>query len=406
MIPSLTRPVPAWSGLLRAGVAVLVAVAAGLGLVELLLRPPMDDLQALGLYMLVSAAATVGVGAFVVVAMDRAGVTTLRTRIALGSVIGALVGLLNVLIVSQLMFVSTAHDLRLLAALVGFSSLVALGFSGWVASRVSGQLQVVRWRIRGLAAGDYATRIAPTGADEISMQARDLNELARLLQAAEASRDALDRERRDLTVAISHDLRTPLASIRAMAEALVDGVVSEPGEVGRYHSTIRKEVERLGRMVDDLFQIAQIDSGALALDRHPISLHEVAAEVTDGMQARAAAAGIALTLGSSEVLPPIALDGALMERAIGNLVANAIEHTPAGGTVTVTARRMGRAHRLSVADTGDGIDAADQERVWQPFFRADRSRNRVPGLADGVRRGDDAVEVVERDEPSGAAAHH
>ena len=372
---------------LRAAAALLVAVAFGLGLIQLLLRPPMSDLQALALYMLASAVVTVAVGALAVLAMDRNGATTLRTRIALSAVIGALVGLMNVLIVSRLMFVSTAHDLRLLAALIGFSSLVALGFSGWVASRVSAQLQTVGGRIRTLAEGDYTTRLEPMGADEISRQARDLNELARRLAASAEAREALDRERRDLTIAISHDLRTPLASIRAMAEALTDHVVIETAEVDRYHATIRKEVERLTRMVDDLFQLAQMDARALVLDRRPVSLSEVAAEVVDAMQARAAAAGLDLSLGPCDPLPPIALDGSLVERAITNLVGNAIEHTPAGGSVTVTVHAAGGEHRLTVTDTGEGIAPTDLDRVWEPFFRADRSRQRTSGHADGAGLG-------------------
>lgn len=373
--------------LARAALAILFAVAVGLALVQILVRPPLSDLQALGVYMLLSAIATVIVGGLAVRTMDRAGATALRTRIALGAVIGAFVGLLNVLIVAELMFVSTAHDLRLLAALVGFSGLISISFSTWVSSRVSGQLEAIGRRIRGLAAGDYTTRVDPVGADEISRQARDLNDLARLLQSSADAREALDRERRELTVAISHDLRTPLASIRAMAEALSDGVVSAPDEVARYHATIRQEVERLARMVDDLFQLAQIDARALPLDRRPVPLHEVAAEVVDGMQARAAAAGIALRLAGSAPLPPIALDGALVARAVGNLVANALEHTPAGGSVVVATERLGQMHRLSVADTGEGIAAANRDLVWEPFFRADPSRNRLGGRADGAGLG-------------------
>ncbi len=387
MIPSATRPVEPLALLVRASLAILAAVTMGLGLAEVFLAPPMDDLQALAVYMLASCVVTVGAGALVVLALDKAGATSLRTRIALGAVVGAVIGLLNVLIVAQLMFVSTSHDLRLLAALVGFSCVVALGFSWWVASRVSGQLESVRRRIQGLAAGDYTTRLEPTGAGEISRQARDLNELARRLEQSAAAREMIDRERRDLTVAISHDLRTPLASIRAMAEALTDRVVVDADEVSRYHATIRTEVERLSRMVDDLFQVAQLDSGARTLDRRPLSLHEVAAEVVDGMQARAAAAGIALTLRSPETLPTLSLDGALMARAAGNLIANAIEHTPAGGEVVVAVGRAGRGQRLSVADTGEGVDPALKERIWEPFFRADPSRNRAAGGSGGAGLG-------------------
>lgn len=363
-------------GLARATAGIVIAVAVGVALVQLLLRPPMSDLQALAVYMLLSALLTVGLGAGVVTTIDRASATTLRTRIALGAVIGALVGLFNVLAVSKLMFVSTEHDLRLLAALVGFSSLVSLAFSGWVAARVSTQLELVARRIRGLAAGDYASRLRPDGAGEIARQVRELNQLAQLLQDASAAHAALDRERRNLVVAISHDLRTPLASIRAMAEALTDGVVDEPIEVLRYQATIRREVERLTEMVDDLFKVAQLDAGALPLDRRPVSLQDVAAEVGDGMQARARAAGISLTVEASEPLPPIPLDGALMERAVANLVANAIQHTPDGGEVRLATAGLPDRHRLVVTDTGSGIGPADHERVWEPFFRVDASRSR------------------------------
>lgn len=368
---------------MRCAAAILFAVAVGVVLVQLLLRPPLSDLQALGVYMLVSAVCTVGAGVAVVTTMDRASATTLRTRITLSAVVGALVGLLNVLIVSKLMFVSTAHDLRLLVALVGFSSLVSLAFGVWIAARVSGQLDVVARRIRGLAMGDYASRLRPDGASEIARQAGELNELATLLQDASDARAALDRERRNLVVAISHDLRTPLASLRAMAEALADGVVAEPAEVVRYHATIRNEVGRLTRMVDDLFHVAQFDAGAVPLDRHPISLQDVAAEVADGMQARARAAGIALQIEASEPLPPIALDGALMERAVANLVANAIEHTPSGGSIRLVTERLSGAHRLAVSDTGAGIPPEDRERVWEPFYRADPSRTRSKGAGEG-----------------------
>ncbi len=383
MTPDHARPIrPAAKLLARGSVGLLFAVAVGIALVQVLLRPPWSDLQALGLYMLMSAVVTAGLGAAVVTTMDRANATTLRARIALSAVVGALVGLLNVLVVSKLMFVSTAHDLRLLAALVGFSSLVSLVFSSWVAARLSTQLDAVARRIRGLASGDYASRLDLGSAGEIARQAQELNQLAELLQGASDARAALDRERRNLVVAISHDLRTPLASLRAMAEALADGVVDSPSEVGRYHATMRKEVERLTQMVEDLFQVAQLDAGALPLDLHPISLQDVAAEVADGMQARAHAAGIALAFEASDPLPPIQMDGALMERAVANLVSNAIEHTPSGGTISVSTALMAGTHRLEVRDTGEGIAPSEYERVWEPFYRADPSRTRASRATD------------------------
>jgi signal transduction histidine kinase len=374
---------------LRAALLLVTAVAAGSLLVQLLMRPPASDLRALVLFMAVSGVATLIAGALVYRVFDRAGVLSLRRKVVVGAVIGAVVGLLNVLIVAKLMFVSTAHDLRLLAALIGFSSLVALGFSVWVASTVTAQIDRVADALRTLARGDYKARVPRVGGDEVARLADDVNALAERLQEAHDERIRLDRDRRDLTAAISHDLRTPLASIRAMAEALSDAIVSDPREIARYHMTIRREVEHLGRMVDDLFQLSQIDAGALRLERRPVALYEIAAEVVESAQARASAAGVALALQADNGAPSIEVDGALVERAIANLLSNALEHTPAGGSVTLAVRRRDSVLALDVRDSGDGIDAADLPRVWDRFFRAERSRPRPRQAAgsDGVGLG-------------------
>jgi signal transduction histidine kinase len=225
------------------------------------------------------------------------------------------------------------------------------------------------------------------GQDEVARLAADVNVLADRLEAAEAQRAALEQERRDFTIAISHDLRTPLASIRAMAEALDDGVVTSADEVHRYHSTIRREVERLGRMIDDLFQLSQMDTGSLPVNRQTVAIEEVAAEVVDAMQAQAAARGITLSLEVDEDVPMVPLDGALLERAIRNLVSNALEYTPAGGRVTVSVLRDGSGLALRVRDTGQGIRPEDLPRVWDRFFRAERSRTRMSHSSDGAGLG-------------------
>jgi len=378
---------PLLPGVARAAVWLALAIVAGLVLVEVMMAPPASDLRALGVYMLGAGLATMIAGGVAVQASDRAGTLSLSAKITFGAIVGTLVGLMSVLIVARLMFVSTAHDLQLLAALIAFSSLVSLAFSAWTATRLGADIRAITGRIAGLAAGDYRTRLAPTGHDEVARIAQQLDDLAALLEAAEAGRAALERERRDFTVAISHDLRTPLASIRAMAEALADGVVEEPSEIARYHAATRRAVEQLARMVDDLFQLARMDAGALNLERHPVALSDIAAEVVDAMQARARAAGVEVSLAVEDAPGPISLDGALMERAVGNLVANAIEHTPAGGRIEVCVRARVGAHELSVSDTGTGIAPDDLDRVWDRFFRAERSRRRSHEEGEGAGLG-------------------
>ena len=162
-----------------------------------------------------------------------------------------------------------------------------------------------------------------------------------------------------------------------MTEALADGVVDDPAEAQRYYATMNREIERLTRMIDDLFELARIDADALVLQRHPLPLQDIAAEVVDAMQASAQRRGIALTVEVDGAPPALSLDGARMERAVGNLVRNALEHTPHGGQVAVRVRAERELAILEVADDGEGIDAEHLPRVWDRFYRSEASRQRA-----------------------------
>ncbi|HEY5625351.1 MAG TPA: HAMP domain-containing sensor histidine kinase, partial [Dehalococcoidia bacterium] len=301
----------------------------------------------------------------------------------LGAVIGSGVALLNVFIVAQLMFVSTAHDLKLLVALLVFSAFVTLFFSMWVASSIVGRMAEATSGIRNLAAGKLDSRVALSGNDEVAQLANDVDILGERLQAAERERSSLDRERKELTAAVSHDLRTPLASVRAMVEALADDVVKDPAEVQRYYDTMRREIDRLSHMVNDLFELAQMDAGSPRLERHLVPLHEIAADVIEAMQAQARLNGVTLNLETEGDQPDVYVDGARVERVIANLVRNAMEHTPPGGHIDVRIVADDGWLRLHVSDTGEGIAEEDLPHIWNRFFRADKSRKRGPDAADG-----------------------
>jgi signal transduction histidine kinase len=207
------------------------------------------------------------------------------------------------------------------------------------------------------------------------------------LAEAQDERLALDAERRELTAAISHDLRTPLSTIRAMVDALEDGVVSEPVEMRRYFVTIRRDVERLNSMIDDLFDLAQIDAGAMRLRRQSISLHEVVSEVVDAMRARAQRADVAIELSIQDELPTALMDGDRLERAIANLLRNALEHTPRGGRIHVLVSGDNGHASVEISDTGEGIAEEDLPNIWTRFYRAERSRARVGDASDGAGLG-------------------
>lgn len=385
----IRRPVVPWVG---AALALTLALGAGVLLAEILMAPPAGDLWDLASYLTLSGIATVGAGWLALRAADRSGRLRIQTKAFLGGVVAGAVALLNVVIVAQLMFISTAHDLKLLLALVAFSAVVTVFFSMWVARTVTGRLVEIAGAIRQLATGKFESRVEVGGGDEVARLAEDVNVLAERLQAAEDQRAALDRERRELTTAISHDLRTPLASLRAMSEALSDGVVDQPEEVQRYYATMRREIERLSRMIDDLFELSQLDAGALRLDRRPVYVQDIAAEVVDAMQAASKLAGVELTLDVSSAPPEIEADGSRIERAVANLVRNALEHTPAGGRVLVSIASTDGQIDVRVADSGSGIEQNDLPFIWERFYRAEKSRGRGKngdgaGLGLAITRG-------------------
>ena len=386
---SLTRPLARlWHPWLSAFLAVAVALAAGVVISEVLMRPSPGELRDLGLYFVLSASLTLVVGWLGLRWAGHTARLSIQAKAFLLSMIAGSVALLNVLIIAQLMFVSTAHDLRLLFALVAFSVVVTGFFSLWVAAVTTSRLRVILAGIHALGEGDYGRRVAIEGGDEVAEVAADLNSLAARLQSLEESRRALDRERRELTAAVSHDLRTPLASIRAMAEALADRVVEDPAEVERYYRTIRHEVERLSLLIDDLFELAQVDAGALRLEKRPLPLPEIASEVVDALRAQALKSGVTLEMAVAGRPAPIIGDGARIERAIANLVRNALDHTPDGGRVGIEIAESEPGWvSLGVSDTGEGISDADISRIWERFYKVERSRERGPRDSNGAGLG-------------------
>jgi len=378
------RTAQAWLG---AALALTLAIGTGLLLVQVMMSPPASDLRHLATYLTLSGVATLAGGWIALRLADRAAGLSIQSKAFLSAAIGSGVALLNVFIVAQLMFVSTSHDLKLLVALIIFSAVVTVFFSLWVAGTVAGRIELVAGTVRALASGRYATRVDVDGGDQVAQLASDVNLLAQRLQEAEEQRRALDRERNELTAAISHDLRTPLASVRAMVEALDDRVVEDDQEVGRYYTAIRREIERLNRMIDDLFELAQLDAGALKLERQPVALQEIAAEVVDAMQAQAQRKGVTLAFEVAGEPPVLSLDGARIERVAANLVRNALEHTPRGGRIEVSVFAEDGQVALRVSDTGEGIEAEDLARIWDRFYRAEKSRRRGDGAADGAGLG-------------------
>jgi signal transduction histidine kinase len=198
--------------------------------------------------------------------------------------------------------------------------------------------------------------------------------LAVRLAMEERARRQVEGARRQMVAAVSHDLRTPLASLRLLVEAIDDGVAT--GETReRYLGEMRTHVEALTALIDDLFELSRIEAGEISWTMRQVELRELIDDTVAAMRAPAAAHGVALAaeLPSHEVLARA--NSEKVQRVLFNLIQNAIRHTPADGSVTVRARNAGGGVEVEVADEGEGIAQADGERVFEAFYRGDDSRS-------------------------------
>lgn len=275
---------------------------------------------------------------------------------------------------------------------VGMAGLVGFGVALVLARRVVSASRRLVAAVE--AAGDTFTPPAGPLPAELETIGRALQQAYQRLQEGRERERALESARRELVAWVSHDLRTPLAGMRAMAEALEDGVVDDPATVRRYHAQIRLEVDRLAHMVDDLFELSSIHAGTLRPALRPIDLGEVVADTLAGAEPLARAKGVRLH-GEAGPATPVRADADKLGRALRNLVVNAIRHTPADGTVAVRygVRRDADppTASLAVTDCCGGIPAEDLPRVFDVAFRGEAARTPGPdggaGLGLAITRG-------------------
>ena len=251
-------------------------------------------------------------------------------------------------------------------ALLGATALgiaLALGLGAWLTTRTVRPLRALTAAAGHLAAGALDTRVAVTSTDEVGQVADAFNAMsARLAEA--------HRLREQMTANVSHDLRTPLTTVLGTLEAIRSGTLpATPARIAAAHD----EALRLGRLVDDLHTLALADVAELPLRVEAIRPEEVLAHVAQAFEAEAVAAGVALSLAAAPT-PAVCADRDRLVQVLGNLVANAIRHTPPGGRVTLGAHREGETVALSVADTGEGIPADVLPTVFERSVRADASR--------------------------------
>ena len=366
---------------LAVGMVTLMAlVGLVLGLTVALLDPSGGDLAALTGFLLISGGITVGLG-LAAAKFGLPGVAySIRGRLMLVSVLVALLALANVGFVALLMFLST-HDLALLAGLLGFS----LGLSIYVAF-TSSQLTAksigeVVDAVRRINTGSLDTRVPVELKDEVGELAAAVNAMVERLQMSIARERELETARGELMRAVSHDLRTPLASVRAMIESINDGVVKDDATIKRYLHTMQSEVENLSQLINDLFELSQIDEGVLKLHTEVSSIQDLISDTLESMAAQAESRRLNLEGEVGQELSSVVMDPHRVQRVLYNLVQNSIRHTPPDGTICIRALDAGDEVEVQVIDSGEGIPTHDLPRLFERTYRPDQSRSRSSGGA-------------------------
>ncbi len=298
---------------------------------------------------------------------------SLRTSILIMAVASVAAVAVATGMAARLMFLES-HDLQLLTVVLGFG----VGLGVVLATTLAGQLtrglgEIGRTASR-VADGDLAARTGVARLDELGAAADAVDRMASKLAEAEAERDANDRARRHFLAAVGHDLRSPLAALRAAVEALEDGLAPDPE---RFLRSMRADLDAMSHLVDDLFLLATIEAGKLEFDRETVDLAELADESIEAMQPVAAGKNVALRLDAGGSVPTVG-GAAALGRVIRNLLNNAIRHSPDAAEVVVTVSN-GSDATLVVADHGPGFSAGMIDRAFEQFVTGDPARSRESG---------------------------
>ncbi|KUJ66037.1 histidine kinase [Streptomyces albus subsp. albus] len=336
----------------------------------------MKDLLLIAAFAFAGAACAGLLGALALRVLRHRSVAVSLTVVAAVAVTAMLAGTMAV---AQAMFLSP-HDLTVVTLVVAMAAVVSLA-----TALLLGRWVVARSRELALATrdfGDGGDFAAPRGAAtaELAALSRELATTSAKLTASRERERALETSRRELVAWISHDLRTPLAGLRAMSEALEDGMATDPA---RYHRRIRTEVDRLNTMVGDLFELSRIHAGSLALTPTRMSVYDLVDDALSGADPLAREHGVRL-VGHQVEAVPVEVDGKEMTRVLANLLVNAIRHTPADGTVAVAAQRRADELVLSVTDGCGGIAEEDLPRVFDTGWRGSQARTPPAGAGLGL----------------------
>ncbi|HEY5578949.1 MAG TPA: HAMP domain-containing sensor histidine kinase [Acidimicrobiia bacterium] len=358
--------------------AIGVAVAAVL-VAEIIMQPSGADRVTLILVFGVVSLVTTLIGL---------GLRSLRFRSLHGAVlvvalasVGASV--LAVAISAGLMFIS-GHDLRLVIVALGLGIGLGIVTAATVSRPLARDIRALGEAARRVGSGDLGARVGVRRSDELGEAARAFDSMVEALGAADEEKRALDRSRREFLASVSHDLRTPLASLQAAAEALQDGLVEDPE---RYLRVMEIDLRALRVLVDDLFLMALLEAGEFSFEPVRVDLAEIVDEAAEAMTPVADLKNVQVVL-RSEGLAMVVGSPDYLGRAVRNLLDNAIRYAPAQSRVEVVVTSESSRVNVAVTDSGPGFPEGWTIRALEPFTKADRARREAgSGLGLAIAAG-------------------
>ncbi len=264
-------------------------------------------------------------------------------------------------------FSATFDEHLIVATLVGL--IAAIAASIFTTRRILQPIQAMMRASQRISAGDYHHRIAPPSQDELGALAESFNQMADTL-------DRTEHRRLELIGNVAHELRTPLASIKSNLEGLIDGVI--PSEPATFLG-LEREVSRMQRLVRDLEEMSRVEAGQIRLELKSVNLAELVGIVAEHLRSQFEDKSVTLRFDIPAGLPGVQADASRLTQVLLNLLGNALQYTPAEGTVTVRAWRERNVLSVAIQDTGIGIAPEHLPHLFERFYRVDKSRSRAGG---------------------------
>ena len=278
-----------------------------------------------------------------------------------------------------LMFVSS-HDAFFAVTVAAFAGSLGLWATRALARPILGDIDRMRGAVARISAGDRDVQLAASGSDELAQMAGDIERMARQMAADECARAAAEAAHRDLLAMVSHDLRTPITSLRLLADALDDNLVDEATR-REYVARISTHVRALGGLIDDLFEISRLRAGDVTWSMEQVRLPDLVQETIDAMRPQVEAKALSVRADVDERAQLAQADPQKLQRVLFNLIQNAIHNTPADGSITIKTRPSGDQCEVEVADSGVGIPVTERELVFEPFYQGAANAARSGGSA-------------------------